>query len=76
MAIFKNMQTRIETSACTNQTREWFWKETWLDILVLSPRTLYAQQRNYLSIYLYEFGHGVITEKSTLGHGSLNKNMA
>jgi hypothetical protein len=38
---------------------------------------IYIQQRNYLSIYLYEFGHGGITEKkSTLGHGSLNKNMA
>jgi hypothetical protein len=50
--------------------------ETWLEILVLSLGTLYAQQRNYLSIYLYMFGHGVITEKSTLGHGSPTKNMA
>jgi hypothetical protein len=25
---------------------------------------------------LYEFGHGGITEKSILGYGSLNKNMA
>jgi hypothetical protein len=47
-----------------------------LEILILSLGTLYVQQRNYLSIYLYVFGHGVIMEKSTLGHGSLNKNMA
>jgi hypothetical protein len=33
----------------------------------LSPGTLYVQQRNYLSIYLYEFGHGGITENSNFG---------
>jgi hypothetical protein len=32
-------------SACTNGTREWFWKETWLEILVLNLGTLYVQQR-------------------------------
>jgi hypothetical protein len=42
----------------------------------LSPGTVYVQQRNYLSIYLHEFGHGGITENSNLGQGSLNKNMA
>jgi hypothetical protein len=35
-----------------------------------------SNEKNYLSIYLHELGHGVITENSTLGHGSLNKNMA
>jgi hypothetical protein len=49
---------------------------TWLGILGLSLGTIYVQQGNYLSIYLYEFGHGVITENSNLGHGSLDKNMA
>jgi hypothetical protein len=44
--------------------------------IVLSPGTLCVQQGNYLSIYLYEFGHGGITEKLTLGHGSPTKNMA
>jgi hypothetical protein len=28
-----------------------------LEILVLNLGRLYVQQRNYLSIYLYEFGH-------------------
>jgi hypothetical protein len=64
------------TSACTNRTRTRFWKEIQLKILVLSPGTLYVQQINYLSISFYVFGHGVVTEKSTLGHGSLIKNMA
>jgi hypothetical protein len=30
---------------------------------------------HYLNIYLHELGHGVIMEKSTLGHSSLYKNM-
>ena len=59
-----------------NRTREWLWEETSLEILVLSPGTLNVQQRNYLSIHLYEFGHGGIMVNSNLGHGSLNKNMA
>jgi hypothetical protein len=42
------------------------WEETSLEILVLSPGTLNVQQRNYLSIHLYEFGHGGITEKNKL----------
>jgi hypothetical protein len=49
--------------------------EIWLEILILSLSTLYVQQRNYLSIYLYVFGHGVIMENLNLGLGSLNKNM-
>jgi hypothetical protein len=50
--------------------------EIWLEILGLSLGTIYVQQVNYLSIYLYVFGHGVIMENLTLGHSSLNKNMA
>jgi hypothetical protein len=46
-----------------------------LEVLVLSLSTLYVQQRNYLSIYLYVFGHGEITKNSNLGQGSLIKNM-
>jgi hypothetical protein len=75
-AILQERQNRIEITTCTNQTREWFWKEIWLEILILSLGTLYVQ-RSYLSIYLHELGHGVMTEKKTiLGYGSLNKNMA
>jgi hypothetical protein len=32
----------------------------------LSLGTIYVQPRNYLSTYLYVFGHGVLTGKSTL----------
>jgi hypothetical protein len=35
-----------------------------------------SNKKNYLRIYLHGFSHGVITENSNLGHGSLNKNMA
>jgi hypothetical protein len=45
-------------------------------ILGLSLGTIYVQQRNYLGIYFSVFGHGVLTEKSNLGRGVLNKNKA
>jgi hypothetical protein len=51
-------------------------QEHGLKILVSSLRASYDQQTDYLSIHLHEFGHGVITENSNLGNGSLNKSMA
>jgi hypothetical protein len=72
----KKRQSGIEISACTNYTKGMVLEGNMTRYSYFKPGTLYVQQRNYRSIYLYGLGHGVIMENSNLGHGSLNKNMA
>jgi hypothetical protein len=74
--IIKNRQTRIRDISLHQLHKGMVLEGNTTRYSYFKPGTLYVQQRNYLSIYLYGLGHGVIIENSNLGHGLLNKNIA